>query len=190
VLLLKSARPWRKRVVLAAVDPTHAHAKPSRLDTRILAHSRQLAGALRGQLHVMHANYPLLFGLALGDPAIDAPMFAATFEQLQAKARRDFSAFASRAGIPQRHRHLVDVNPLSGIPLLARRLGADVVVMGAVSRSGLKRVFIGNTAERVLYDLPCDVLVVKPANFARRVPGKPRGMRVAATGLVVSHGTV
>jgi universal stress protein E len=53
--------------------------------------------------------------------------------------------------------------------------------MGAVSRSGLKRVFIGNTAERVLDALPCDVLVVKPAHFASRVERRSRGMRVVPT---------
>jgi hypothetical protein len=47
-----------------------------------------------------------------------------------------------------------------------------------VSHSGLKRMLIGNTAERVLNDLPCDVLVVKPAHFAKRVTEKVRGMRV------------
>jgi universal stress protein E len=59
-------------------------------------------------------------------------------------------------------------------------VGADLVVMGAVSRSGLKRVFIGNTAERVLNDLPCDVLVVKPAHFEKGVKKDVRGMRVVA----------
>jgi hypothetical protein len=44
----------------------------------------------------------------------------------------------------------------------------------------LKRVFIGNTAERVLNDVPCDVLVVKPPHFPARVKGKSRGMRVIA----------
>jgi universal stress protein E len=180
VLLVKSARPWRKRAVLAAIDPSHAHAKPSRLDSRILAQGRLIAAALRAPLHVMHANFPILFGLALGDPAIDAPMFAATYEQLQARARRDFAAFAERAHIPRARRHLVDALPARGISQVARRLGADLVVMGAVSRSGLKRIFIGNTAERVLKDLPCDVLVVKPARFQKRVRGQARGMRVVA----------
>ena len=53
--------------------------------------------------------------------------------------------------------------------------------MGAVSRSGLKRVFIGNTAERVLDDLPCDVLVVKPARSVSRVAARVRGVRVVPT---------
>jgi universal stress protein E len=37
--------------------------------------------------------------------------------------------------------------------------------MGAVSRSGLKRLFVGSTAERMIDHLGCDVLVLKPAGF-------------------------
>ena len=48
--------------------------------------------------------------------------------------------------------------------------------MGAVARSGLKRVFIGNTAERLLNQLRCDVLVVKPAEFKARVLPRRKGM--------------
>ncbi len=59
-------------------------------------------------------------------------------------------------------------------------MGADVVVMGAVSRSGLKRLLIGHTAERVLGSMPCDVLVVKPAHVEKRVAAASRGMRVIA----------
>jgi hypothetical protein len=69
---------------------------------------------------------------------------------------------------------------VTGISTVARKVGADLVVMGAVSRSGLKRLFIGNTAERVLNTLPCDVLVVKPAHFEKRVAAKSRGMRLIA----------
>jgi Universal stress protein family len=48
--------------------------------------------------------------------------------------------------------------------------------MGAISRSGLKRMLIGNTAERVLSSLASDVLVVKPAEFRSRVVKRARGM--------------
>ena len=63
---------------------------------------------------------------------------------------------------------------------MARELGAGILVMGAVSRSGLKRVFIGNTAERILESLPCDVLVIKPEDFISRVARDSRGIRVVA----------
>ena len=124
----------------------------------------------------MHANYPSVFGMTLGDPGIDAVTLAASYEQQEDK--REFEAFAADAGIPRARRHLVDRNPTDAIAAVARKVGADFVVMGAVSRSGLKRLFIGDTAERVLNSLSCDVLVVKPAHFQKRVTGKPRGMRV------------
>ena len=66
------------------------------------------------------------------------------------------------------------------IPAVAQKLGADLVVMGAVARSGLKRVFIGNTAERVLGALPCDVLVIRPLRFRKRIASAARGIRVIA----------
>ena len=52
---------------------------------------------------------------------------------------------------------------------LVRQYGIDIMAMGAVSRSGLKRMLIGSTAEDVLEHLPCDMLVVKSPNFAELV---------------------
>jgi len=180
VLLFKNTKPYQRPAVLAAVDPSHAHAKPAGLDPKIVEFGDQVAGSLRGSLHVMHANYPSMFGLTLGDPAFDAVTLAATYEQQKRKDSADFKAFADKAGISRARRHEVDGEPVYAIPKVARALRAQIVVMGAVSRSGLKRVFIGNTAERVLRDLPCDVLVVKPPKFKPRVAERLRGMRVVA----------
>lgn len=180
VLLLRGSKPWRKNTVLAAVDPAHAHSKPSRLDSIIVEKGQQLTRSLGGSFHLMHAAYPSAFGLTLGDPAIDAVTLAATYEQQKAKARQDFAEFAQSAKVPRKRRHVVDRDPATGIAEIARAVRADVVVMGAVSRSGLRRMIIGNTAERVLEALPCDVLVVKPAHFEKRISSASRGMRVVA----------
>jgi universal stress protein E len=40
-------------------------------------------------------------------------------------------------------------------------LGADLLVMGAVSRSAVQRLLLGSTAELVLDFVPCDLLIVK-----------------------------
>jgi universal stress protein E len=180
VLLLKSSKPWRRNAVLAAVDPSHAHSKPSRLDSIIVEKGKQLANVLEGTFDLMHAAYPSAFGLTLGDPAIDVVTLAATYEQQKANARKTFTEFAQEAKVPRNRRHVVDRDPATGISEVAKGVGADVVVMGAVSRSGIKRLLIGNTAERVLGSIPCDVLVVKPAHFEKRVATSSRGMRVVA----------
>jgi len=39
----------------------------------------------------------------------------------------------------------------------------------------LKRLLIGNTAESILDELRCDVLVVKPGHFKNRVPRAVQG---------------
>lgn len=43
----------------------------------------------------------------------------------------------------------------------ARRIGADLIAMGTHGRSGLKRLLLGSTAERVLPAAPCPVLTVR-----------------------------
>lgn len=157
VLIVKTARDWRRPAVLAAIDPVHTFAKPAGLDAEILRAGTWLSRALRGTLHVMHA----------------ADAMAAT----EAQARQAFESELRAAKLPRTRRHLVKGAPSEAIPRTARALGAAVVVMGAISRSALKRIAIGNTAERVLGDLPCDVLVVKPVRFVTRVSRTRRGVR-------------
>ena len=50
-------------------------------------------------------------------------------------------------------------------PEIVEQVGAGVVVMGAIARNAIKRVFIGSTAERVMDSLPCDLLIIKPGWF-------------------------
>ena len=178
VLLLKSPRRYRRPVVLAAVDPSHAHAKPARLDADILAAGALFSVAMHGRLHAMHANNPAFSALALGDPAINAASIAITFAALEKKGREDFEKFMKAMDIGPARQHLVDGAPAVAIPKVARDTNAALVVMGAVSRSGIGRMFIGNTAERVLGSLPCDVLVLKPRGTKTRVAAAKRGMRV------------
>lgn len=52
----------------------------------------------------------------------------------------------------------------------ARRLKADVIVMGAVGRGGIAGLLIGNTAEKVLHSSSQSVLTVKPDDFVSPVP--------------------
>lgn len=178
VLLLKNARPWKRPAVLAAVDPTHAHAKPARLDADILAAASQFSVTLHGRLHVLFANSPPVNMLALGDPAINAGAITATREALERQGRETFGRFMDAMDIDPARRHLVNRPPAQAIPAVAHSTKAGLVVMGAVSRSGLERVFIGNTAELVLDALPCDVLVLKPRGTKTRVAAAERGMRV------------
>jgi universal stress protein E len=180
VLLVKSARPYRRPVILAAIDPTHAFSKPTRLDEQILQSSADLQHALHGTLHAVHAYVTL--PLYVGNGFVDNFDVAAEIEKTAAaRAKKQFERALKLAHIPSARRHLIERAAQQAIPAVARKVGSSIVVMGAISRSGLKRAFIGNTAERVLNDLTCDVLVVKPKGFKNPVRRATRGVRWVAS---------
>jgi universal stress protein E len=61
--------------------------------------------------------------------------------------------------------HLVDGDVIECLPSFSRAEGFDIVAMGALSRSLVQRILIGNTARRLLDELECDVLIVKHPGF-------------------------
>jgi universal stress protein E len=163
LLLVKSPRPYQRPVVLAAVDPFHAHAKPANLDARLLEIGGRVAQALHGTLHLFHAYMPLVMVAPVAVGAAPLVMMPPEAEQAHDRqVERVVDQLAQRAGIPASRRHIRLGDVAAELAAVARRTHASLVVMGAVSRSALARLFIGNTAERVLDSLTCDVLVVKP----------------------------
>ena len=174
VLLVKRGSTYKRPVVLAAIDPGHAHAKPLKLDDDILKATAYFAGALHGTAHAVHAYIPI------GVLPYSTVAAAATVQldaQAKAEAQRRLDTALAKSTIPARNRHLVGREPVFAIDQVARETHSSIVVMGALSRSGLKRLFIGNTAEGVLDYLPSDLLILKPRGFVAKVQVKARGVR-------------
>jgi universal stress protein E len=61
--------------------------------------------------------------------------------------------------------HLLIGDPSEVIPEFANELGLDLIVMGTAARSGLAGLVHGNTAERVLQEVSCSILAIKPDDF-------------------------
>lgn len=170
VLIAKTPSAWRRPVVIAALDPFHVHDKPAALDREILRAGGYFARELRGALHAFHAYMPLT--IIAPAPAGQAMAVALPPEAEQvhaAQVGRVFGREASAAGIPPRRRHLEMGVTRDELTRITKETGAELVVMGAISRSGLKRVFIGSTAESAIDHLDCDVLIVKPRAFRTKV---------------------
>ncbi len=112
-------------------------------------------------LHVFHV--PVEFVAPL-----PAPVLLEDLPQVEAAARLELERIAAQvrgAGLR------VEVLACEGYPpqtitQQAADLGADLVAMGTHGRSGLKRLLLGSTAERVLAAAPCPVLTI------RRPPGE------------------
>ena len=154
---------------IAAVDPLHERAKPTELDDRIIAAAKQVCYPLNGELHVFHA-----FDVT---PALTPPMDSMAMplpireitEAMRARHTKAVHELTDPHGIARDCVHVHEGSTREVLVRLTDELHADVVVMGAVSRRGLKRLFVGNTAEEVLDKLPCDLLIVKAAGFKTNV---------------------
>jgi universal stress protein E len=172
-LLLVKPYPWASVPrVCAAVDPGHANDKPAVLDNRIVDHAALLAKRLGGELHLLHIYLPvaILAAAAAGSPPMAIPISAQDLAREAEQARAMLQDLVSEYRVEPGNVHVEVGGPAAVLPRAAGELRADVVAMGAISRSGLKRVFIGSTAEDVLEHLPCDALIVKPPDFASALP--------------------
>ena len=155
LLLVKDRKLAVAPNVLAAVDPVNEHDKPAALDDRIYTFAADLARNLRGRLHVVH-SYATPLGAEL--PADAVKLIADEHREAMA---RFLDTHAALEGRP----HLYEGAAHECLQQAAKEHAADFVVMGAVARRGLKRLFIGSTAERVLDRLPCDLVIIKPLDF-------------------------
>jgi universal stress protein E len=168
VLLVKSPRPYRRPVILAALDPTHAYDKPATLDREILRFSATLADALHGVVHAVHGYVPV--------PAnLPSALLSNAGELEEMLTRAEDAAFealekvAEPLGIARRCLHVVGRHPTDAVEEVAQETGSQIVALGSLSRSGVERLLIGNTAEALIDRLKCDVLVVKPPEFPHKV---------------------
>jgi universal stress protein E len=177
VLLVKNRRLYHRPRVLAAIDPAHARAKAGNLDRQILRAGAQLVQALRGELHALHAFARVL---PLGPAMPDGPLadLDEGHELQRRSAQRDLKRAVDGFEVRPSHSHVVEGRASDAIPRTVRRERCAIVAMGVVSRSGLKRFFIGNTAETVMDAVTADILVVKNADFASRIPRSGRGVQL------------
>ena len=161
--LVKPSEVRDKPVIVAAVDPTHSHDKPAALDQAIVQYAQQVAAATDGEVHLLH-TYQRLTGVGNAATRTFKPIKLPLDEldqRIKSEHREKLDALAESCGIEPDRVHQLPGRTRELLPMFARTNGADLVVMGALARWGLKRSILGSTAERVLDHLPCDVLVVR-----------------------------
>jgi universal stress protein E len=177
LLLASAGTPaYRRPVMVAAVDPARAHSKPAALDEEILQAAGTLNRALGARLHVVHAYGLVSMGMPLEMQA--APYVIADAETVTAaEAQEGLDRLLSSCGISVTRSHVVGTSAKDAIRDLVRSTHSSIIVMGAVPRRGIAGLLLGNTAERVLAALNCDVLIVKPPEFRSQVQRAPRAAR-------------
>jgi universal stress protein A len=126
------------------------------------AHARELARQCRGTLVLLYVAESVLahFGVVGLVPSVNE-----LEEQHDLAARlklQELVAQAEELGLKVRSR-VVSGRPWQKVVEVAAEEGADLIVIGTHGRTGFAREAIGSTAERVVREAHCPVLVVRGA---------------------------
>jgi len=177
-LLLVKPREWsREPRIVAAVACGHPGDPPDYLSHAIVDLAALVARALGSHVEILHAWSPIpVLAQSAGAGMPGGGAIAVPEELIRNVRQIDRDALAHLARVHDVNES--DVHCLEGVavevlPSFAESNATDVVTMGVISRSAIDRLFVGNTAERVLERMPCDILAVKarrPATTAG-VPG-------------------
>lgn len=145
------------RSIIAAVD----FSEPSRTALVMAARLAQSCGAA---LHVLHAEDPLIQAAAV---EANVDLTTETRDEL-----RRFIDSAPPAAACAPHCDVVGGPPATVILEIARREGADLVVLGSHGMSGAGRLLFGSVTEGVLRRADRSVLVV-PEHWSAPKPDAP-----------------
>ncbi len=148
VLLVNDPDPWTGQRLLAAItldsdDPGH-----DLLNNAIMTEAQRLAEATQSDLHCVtaleqKADLAEVLQMLVDDEA----------ESAEQKIARLYGLLPERV-------HICRGSAKNSIIEVAEELRCDVVVLGTVARKGVRGLLLGNTAEKVLDRLECDILVV------------------------------
>lgn len=158
-LLLTKATAWRDSITLtAAVDPVRTNDKPDFLDDHIIQCGTEMRTLLNAKLQLLHVYDPTPLMIYLDQPAINSTDIG---EEIRIQHQEALIELAQSKDIDKADARLEMGSPVQVIPDYLYEYDIDIVIMGAVSRSGLERWLLGHTAEKVLDRITVDILIAK-----------------------------
>lgn len=157
VLLTSGAKRRRSGNILAAIDLRHADQKHRRLNLRVLNAARYMAGLYDADVHVVSVTE---MSQVLHD--LEIINERALARKSREKTRPRLQTLLSPYKIPEKRIHQPVGKLGPAISTLARRLRADLLVVGSSAHRIKQSAGLGNSAEKILSHAPCDVLSVRP----------------------------
>lgn len=171
VWVVRSSQPERGTPILAAVDPSFLDGEEYAVSVKIMDLATELARREERELVVVHtwrfpAEQPLRRGFLLAPSELDGWV-----ERTRLLHRRRLADLLQPYGLKDLNSRvfMLKGEPARVIPELAAALGVRLIVMSTVCRTGVAGLFMGSTAERILRQVDCAVLAVKPDGFVTPV---------------------
>jgi len=156
-----------------AIDPHTDNPAAQKLSVRLLELAEALAGYAEAKVHVISC-WEFEYESFLRESAFAHASEAEIQQSLKAEESSHLQALQkliAEAKLAAHTLHHVRGKPEKTIAGIVEKIGADVVVMGTVARTGVSGFFIGNTAENVLRQMSCSLVALKPENFTSPIKG-------------------
>ena len=167
LLLVKNHAPWQTPVIYSAVNPINN--KDIKLDADIVRFGEFLESSMTAKHNVIHACEPLTVSYVGVSTMGYAVTLNEQYDELLAMHRKCLNKLAEDENINREKIVFTEGSVVRMLPKLVDDNNVDLVIMGSTSKSRIAQVFIGSTAEAVLDDIDCDVLVLKPSTFVTPV---------------------
>jgi len=135
VLLIKTEDAGTVSKVLAAVNVKGGEDAHLRLTEAVIEYARAVAELTGAELHAVNA-------FRGSENFVHPP------------------DLAKRLDIDRRCAHVGDADPEALVAEVAEKIDASLVVVGSLARRGLSGAVVGNTAERILDEVPADLLCI------------------------------
>ncbi len=175
VWLLNTDQATTERNMVLAIDYEPDNPENQQLNEQLISMAVSLAMSEFAQLHVVHCwqllHESFLRSVRSQNSPEEVDQWVADEQQLRQQWLQDTMAkhTAAYGNATQQflnpQLYLIRGEATELIPALIEDVGAQLLVMGTVGRSGIPGYLIGNTAETILNQVNCSVLAVKPAGF-------------------------
>lgn len=150
-------------VAVDLTDPTNAERR--KLNLRLLREAQETAQLTDSQVHLVSAITPMVPPGSLDLYGINA---GAIGEELGKELTHNVHEFARVHRISTEHCHIREGLVEDVIPEVCYELNPSILFIGTAARRGLAVAIMGNTCEKVIDDLDCDVAVLTPKAVKRR----------------------
>ncbi len=157
-VLLTVRRRWSKKpIILATLDLNRHDRAHETLNRKVLDAAAEMARAHKG---VVHCVYAIEVSRVLADLDFINPRKVA--KEARERSSGVLKSLVAPYKIPASRIHMPIGKVGRVVNGTAKKLNADLLVVGTTARKGLKGLVIGNSAERVLANSTRDILALKP----------------------------
>ena len=150
----------RPRKVLACVDVLRDDVATRELNDRIIDQAARLAAHCKCPLHLLGVyDWTTLYIADIGIGKVPVSV-SPSYDERKAK----FLKLADKHALRKDNRHFIVGAPAKAIAGFVGQDVFDVLVIGSVTHRSFNKL-LGSTTESLLYQPPCSLLVIKPAEL-------------------------